>query len=215
MARGASRASSETSGPAFVDALNRYEAYVRADKALLANKRAGGIYNERELRLFMDVKEAYLGQKFRDAAKLATEVHREQKRRDGSPYIGHVNNVVENVPASNQEAKIVAMLHDSMEDGGVQPEDLRKQRYPEAIIEAIEAITRPPADKQQMSYQEYIEKKIAPNRIATEVKIADLRDNLRDNDNPEQAKRYRRALSYLLERYDGPQRGAALKLLEG
>jgi hypothetical protein len=49
-----------------------------------------------------------------------------------------------------------------------------------------------------MTYQEYIEQIVKPNELAREVKISDLRSNLKDNDNPGQVKRYERALKALL-----------------
>jgi len=85
-----------------------------------------------------------------------------------------------------------------MEDGGITAKELREEGIPENVIEAVNALTRPALAERQMTYQEYIEQIVKPNRIATEVKIADLRSNLKDNDNPGQVKRYERALKALL-----------------
>lgn len=110
--------------------------------------------------------------------------------------MSHIREVVDGV--SSPEARMVAYLHDTMEDGGITTEQLRKEGIPERVIEAVNALTRPPPEERQMTYQEYIEKIVKPNELAREVKIADLRSNLKDNDNPGQVKRYERALKALL-----------------
>lgn len=131
------------------------------------------------------------------AATIAEKVHAEQKRRDGAPYMNHVREVAD--AQRSPEARMVALLHDTMEDGGVTAGQLREQGIPERVIQAVEALTRPPPEERQMTYQQYIEQIVKPNELARQVKIADLRSNLKDNDNPGQVKRYERALKALLE----------------
>jgi (p)ppGpp synthase/HD superfamily hydrolase len=132
----------------------------------------------------------------RTAATIAERVHGDQqKRRDGSPYMNHIREVVAGV--TTPEARIAAYLHDTMEDGGITVEQLRAEGISEPVIEAVKALTMPPPAERGMSYQEHIERIVKPNRIATEVKIADLKSNLKDNDNPGQVKRYERALKTL------------------
>lgn len=133
----------------------------------------------------------------KSAESIAEFAHATQKRRNGSPYMTHVREVVEGVKTDS--AKLAAYLHDTMEDGGITAKDLRDNGIPEDVIEAVNALTRPPAEERQMTYQEYIEQIVRPNRIAREVKISDLRSNLKDNDNPGQVKRYERALKTLLD----------------
>lgn len=130
------------------------------------------------------------------ASGIAERVHATQKRRDGQPYMNHIREVVEGV--SSPEARMVAYLHDTMEDGGITSEQLRAEGIPERVIEAVNALTRPPPAEQRMTYQEYIEQIVKPNDLAREVKIADLRSNLKNNDNAGQVKRYERALKTLL-----------------
>ena len=130
------------------------------------------------------------------AEGIAEFTHATQKRRDGSPYMTHVREVVAGV--SSVEAKMAAYLHDTMEDGGLTVRDMQAEGIPKEVIEAVKALTRPPPEERQMTYQEYIEQIVKPNRIAREVKISDLRSNLKDNDNPGQVKRYERALKALL-----------------
>ena len=108
----------------------------------------------------------------------------------------HVMEVADGV--RNPKARMVALLHDTMEDGNVSRELLESAKFPEDVIAAVEALTRPPKSEQKMTYQEYIEQVVKPNELARQVKIADLKSNLKDNDNPGQVKRYERALKALL-----------------
>lgn len=130
------------------------------------------------------------------ASSIAERVHATQKRRTGEPYMSHIKEVVDGV--SSPEARMVAYLHDTMEDGGITSEQLRAEGIPERVIKAVNALTRPPPAEQKMTYQEYIEQIVKPNELARQVKISDLRSNLKDNDNPGQVKRYERALKALL-----------------
>jgi len=70
--------------------------------------------------------------------------------------------------------KIAAVLHDVFED---HPElninDLSEQGFPEAVIEAIKALTK----QKDESYKTYSQR-IIQNPIALKVKIADMRDNM-------------------------------------
>jgi (p)ppGpp synthase/HD superfamily hydrolase len=171
MARGASRSLSEQSGRGYPFALEKESLRLSGRDQAALLKTAEGI---------------------------AEFVHgAQQKRRDGSPYMNHVREVVDGV--KTPKAKLAAYLHDTIEDGGITPKELRDEGIPEDVIEAVQALTMPPPAERGMSYQEHIERIVKPNRIATEVKIADLRSNLKDNDNPGQVKRYERALKALLD----------------
>lgn len=82
---------------------------------------------------------------------------------------------------------ILGLLHDSVEDGWL----------PWALLPwwpALDAITRRPGEV----YAAYIER-VALNPVARQVKIADLRHNLKrcERARPSLAKRYRRALALL------------------
>lgn len=132
----------------------------------------------------------------KSAEGIAEFIHATQKRRDGQPYMTHIREVVDGV--QGVEAKMVAYLHDTMEDGGLTVRDMQAEGIPQNVIEAVNALTRPPPEERQMTYQEYIEQIVKPNELARQVKIADLRSNLKNNDNAGQVKRYERALKALL-----------------
>jgi (p)ppGpp synthase/HD superfamily hydrolase len=74
---------------------------------------------------------------------------------------------------SDPDAQMAAVLHDVVEDTAWTLEQLKAEGFPDAVINAVELLTH----DDDTPYEEYV-KKIAGNPIATQVKLADLRDNL-------------------------------------
>jgi (p)ppGpp synthase/HD superfamily hydrolase len=105
------------------------------------------------------------------AIAIATEAHAGQVDKAGKPYIEHPLFVMEQV--SSLEQKIVAVLHDAIEDSDLSFEDLKSAGFPEVLIKAIAAITKIEGE----AYGDYLERVIT-NAIALPVKIADVRHNL-------------------------------------
>ena len=104
------------------------------------------------------------------AIKIATTAHAGQTDKGGNPYISHPMRLMENV--ESVEEKIVAVLHDVIEDTEVTFADLEKEGLPQICIDALKLLTH---DK-DVPYMNYV-KSISSNEIATSVKIADLKDN--------------------------------------
>ena len=104
------------------------------------------------------------------AIKIATTAHAGQTDKGGNPYISHPMRLMENV--ESVEEKIVAVLHDVVEDTEVSFADLEKEGIPQVCIDALLLLTH---DK-DVPYMDYV-KSISSNEIATSVKIADLKDN--------------------------------------
>lgn len=73
------------------------------------------------------------------------------------------------------DEKIVAILHDVVEDhGDVWPvERLRKSGFSDCILDALDCVTKRDGE----SYEKFIERS-ASNSIALQVKLADLEDNM-------------------------------------
>jgi GTP diphosphokinase / guanosine-3',5'-bis(diphosphate) 3'-diphosphatase len=71
------------------------------------------------------------------------------------------------------EERIVAMLHDVIEDTDIPLEYLREEGYSETIVQAIDYLTR----REGESYMDFI-KRVKQNPIARKVKIADIKDNM-------------------------------------
>ena len=68
---------------------------------------------------------------------------------------------------------MAAVLHDVVEDTSYTLEDLRRKGFSEAVLAAVDCLTR----RGDESYEEFIER-VETNPIAREVKIADLEDNM-------------------------------------
>lgn len=136
------------------------------------------------------------------AISIALKAHKGQVDKGGNPYILHplaVMNRVETI-----EEKIVAVLHDVVEDTEVTIDQLRETGFSEEILEAINLLTRAKED----SYEEFIDKTLK-NRIARNVKIADIKENMnlsRIQDPSEQdymrLEKYKRALERLERQFE-------------
>lgn len=109
-----------------------------------------------------------------DAIALAARAHRGQVDKGGQPYILHVLRVM--LRQEDETARIVAVLHDVLEDTPVTLADLQTAGYDEHVCEAVDCLTRRSAE----TYEDMIER-VAANPLARQVKLADLADNL----NPE------------------------------
>ena len=106
------------------------------------------------------------------ALQIAAKVHEGQTDKDGQPYILHPLRVLNGV--DGDEAKIVAALHDVVEDSTVTEANLRKEGFSEAVITAVNCLTH----RKGESYADYVIR-CGENEIARRVKLADLEDNSR------------------------------------
>lgn len=105
-----------------------------------------------------------------EAFEISLSAHRGQRDKGGEAYVAHPVRVMKQV--ENHKTKIVALLHDVIEDSQYQAKDLHCD-FSDDVVSAVECLTK----NSDQSYPEYIEK-ISENEIARKVKIADLRDNL-------------------------------------
>jgi len=106
-----------------------------------------------------------------DAIVLAAQAHRGQVDKGGQPYILHVLRVM--LRQEDETARIVAVLHDVLEDTPVTLADLQAAGYDDQLCEAVDCLTR----RTEETYEEMIER-VATNPLARQVKLADLADNL-------------------------------------
>ena len=105
------------------------------------------------------------------ALQIAIKAHEGQKDKSGRNYVMHPIRVSER--CKTIDAKIVALLHDTIEDTDVTEDYLKTEGFPQEIIDAIKLVTR----KEDETYQQFIER-AANNAISREVKISDLEDNM-------------------------------------
>ena len=141
-----------------------------------------------------------------DAIILATEAHRGQKDRNDEPYIMHPVRVMSQLWGYDE--RMVAVLHDVIEDTDVTLADLRAAGYPAHIVRAVDAISKRKDEGE--TYSRYI-RRVKKDPLATKVKIADLQDNSNLGRLPDvlasdlkRLDRYNRALQYLTGRYASP-----------
>ncbi len=136
------------------------------------------------------------------AIAVAAGAHVGQVDKGGQPYILHPLRVM--LAVEGEHAKIAAVLHDVIEDTSVTVQDLRIWKFPEPVIKAVIALTRPPGMSRMDAARQ-----AAQDPIALEVKIADLIDNMDmkriPNPGPRDYARvaeYNEAWSYLSQEQD-------------
>ncbi len=108
------------------------------------------------------------------AIMIAASAHEGQLDKAGQPYILHPLRVM--MKMKTQRDRIVAVLHDVVEDAGHRWDfdGLLRAGFEEDVVEALRHLTR---DEEKDSYMDYIER-IRDNETALNVKLADLEDNL-------------------------------------
>ena len=89
---------------------------------------------------------------FDKAVKIALKAHEGQNDKAGSPYLLHVLRVMMRVEKIDE--KIVALLHDVVEDSSTTIEDLAKEGFPANILKSVELLTK----KKGEPYKDYIKK---------------------------------------------------------
>ena len=105
------------------------------------------------------------------AMQIAEKVHRYQVDKGGKAYIGHPIRV--EGMCVRQEDRLVALLHDTVEDGNIASEYLLMVGFPPEIVDAILSVSR----KRGEDYFDFIQR-CKTNPIGRRVKIADLKDNM-------------------------------------
>ena len=106
------------------------------------------------------------------AIEIALKAHQGQMDKAGCEYILHPLRLLTQM--ETQEEKIIAVLHDVLEDTDVTLQQLADIGFGKSILCALELLTR---DKEKITYEDYI-KKIKTHPVAAKVKIADLEDNM-------------------------------------
>ncbi len=89
----------------------------------------------------------------------------------GAPYILHPLRLM--LRADGEEARIIALLHDTVEDTAITLEQLREEGFSETVLTVLDRLTHRP----EHSYQEYIER-VLTHPLAVRIKLLDLADNM-------------------------------------
>jgi (p)ppGpp synthase/HD superfamily hydrolase len=104
------------------------------------------------------------------AIAIAVEAHAGQVDKAGAPYILHPLRVM--LAQRTNDARIVAVLHDVVEDCGVTFDELKAEGFSDVVVHALQSVTRGDGE----SYEDFVAR-AASNPIGREVKLADLADN--------------------------------------
>ncbi|WP_130471496.1 HD domain-containing protein [Candidatus Magnetaquicoccus inordinatus] len=105
------------------------------------------------------------------ALYLAVVAHQGQLDKVGVPYILHPLRLM--LRAGSEEAKIIAVLHDTIEDTSLTLEQLRAEGFSETVLTVVDLLTHQPGH----TYQEYIER-VMTHPLAMQIKLLDLEDNM-------------------------------------
>ena len=137
---------------------------------------------------------------YEKALMIAKEAHKGQKRWNGDEYITHPIRIASKM--ENWRLKIIAVLHDVVEDTNVSLDDLKM--FPKEITIPLQLLTH----NKNQSYADYIrgfkwfvDAGSRYNQYAAKVKMADLEDNLKDLTQQQRIDKYELALLYLKENF--------------
>lgn len=104
------------------------------------------------------------------AIAIAAKAHADQVDKGGAAYILHPLRIMSKF--HDETHRIVAVLHDVVEDSEVTLEDLRRAGFSELVVSAVDYLTRRDGE----SYSAFIDR-CGNHPIARAVKLADLGDN--------------------------------------
>src|SRR5258708_6454925 len=99
------------------------------------------------------------------AILIAVKAHAGQKGKDGAPFILHPLRILAKM--ETEEERIVAVLHDVVEDTDVTFDDLATEGFSSKVIAALKLLTH----EEGVSDEDYV-KAIKPNRLARRIKAA-------------------------------------------
>jgi (p)ppGpp synthase/HD superfamily hydrolase len=108
---------------------------------------------------------------FNKAVVIAAMAHDGQVDKGKCDYLCHPLHIAGHFKSKTE--RIVAILHDVIEDSGLTINDMIDFGFQPIVIRALEAITKKPGE----DYWEYINRVLC-NRVAIAVKIVDLEHNM-------------------------------------
>jgi len=144
------------------------------------------------------------------AIEIAVEAHKTDIDKGGNPYILHPLRLM--MQMDTDDEKIVAVLHDVVEDHGEQwsMEKIKAEGFPTSVIRGLESVTKMAEEESDASDDVYFSfvRRAAADPIGRKVKFADIKDNLditrlgRDITEKDVARirKYKKALDILIEK---------------
>lgn len=133
------------------------------------------------------------------ALLIAALAHAGQKDKGGQPYVLHPLRMM--LKLETEQERMVALLHDVLEDTEVTLEELQEAGFDEQVLQAVQDLTRMPGEDRMQAAR-----RAAANPLALQVKLVDNADNLSpgriaepDAEDEARFKEYRRIRRYLLQ----------------
>lgn len=105
------------------------------------------------------------------AIEIAASAHAGQFDKAEQPYILHPLKVMLRVNGAHEQ--MVGVLHDVVEDTAVTLDALRAEGFPDAVLAAIDALTKRPGETRMQAAA-----RAALNPVALAVKLADNAENM-------------------------------------
>lgn len=105
------------------------------------------------------------------AALICMTKHAGQRDKTGCAYFQHPMRVA--MRCSTDEEKMVALLHDTIEDTDVTPDYLLAEGFPQAVVDGVVSVTK----REGESYEDFV-LRAKQNPLGRIVKLHDLEDNL-------------------------------------
>ena len=110
---------------------------------------------------------------FEKAEELIKKLFDGKVDKGGYPYLDHLHEVSNRV--DGDDAKLIGLLHDTLEDTSMTREELLNLGFSEHIVSSIEVLTR----REKEDYSDYIDRIVASDNVdALNVKLADLNHNM-------------------------------------
>jgi (p)ppGpp synthase/HD superfamily hydrolase len=109
-----------------------------------------------------------------EADALAQRAHGDERNHSGMRYIDHVRRVADRVKSDpDQYAVSAALLHDTVEKGGMSWHDLRAAGADDRLLEVVDALT----EREGEPERSYLAR-AADDAVALRIKRADIEDKL-------------------------------------
>lgn len=105
------------------------------------------------------------------AAYICVTRHAGQRDKAGEAYFQHPMRVA--MRCATPEEKMVALLHDTIEDCGVTPDELLGEGFPQDIVDGVLSVTK----REGEGYEDFVAR-AGRNPLGRVVKLHDLEDNL-------------------------------------
>lgn len=106
------------------------------------------------------------------ALEIASRAHRGQVDKAGRPYIEHPLAVMAMLEADDTIGRVVAVLHDVIEDSEITASDLRARGIGEEAVAGVEVLTHARGEPNAVYWA-----RVRAHQLALRVKLADLEHN--------------------------------------